>query len=68
VLAAILRQLAALPLEVVIPLHPRTAAAVRRHGLESLLSGVRVLDSLGPRTFLGLAAETAERPDRRAAR
>ncbi|MDN3351963.1 UDP-N-acetylglucosamine 2-epimerase (non-hydrolyzing) [Actinomadura sp. DC4] len=59
VLATILSQLAALPLEVVLPLHPRTAAAVRRHGLEALLRDVRVLDSLGPRTFLGLAAETA---------
>jgi UDP-N-acetylglucosamine 2-epimerase (non-hydrolysing) len=59
VLAAILTQLAALPLRVVIPLHPRTAAAVRRHGLEPLLAGLRVLDSLAPRTFLALAAETA---------
>lgn len=42
-----------------IPLDPRTAAAARRHGLESLLTGLRVLDALGPRTFLALAAETA---------
>jgi UDP-N-acetylglucosamine 2-epimerase (non-hydrolysing) len=58
-LATILEQLATLPLEVVLPLHPRTAAATRRHGLEPLLGGLRVLDSLGPRTFLGLAAEAA---------
>ncbi len=59
VLATIFAQLAALPLEVVAPLHPRTAAAVRQHGLEPLPAAIRVLDSLGPRTFLALAAESA---------
>lgn len=58
-LATILEQLAALPLEVVLPLHPRTAAAARQHDLKPLLAGLRVMDSLGPRTFLGLAAEAA---------
>lgn len=58
-LATILEQCATLPLEVVLPLHPRSAAAARRHGLEPLLAGLHVLDSLGPRTFLGLAAEAA---------
>jgi UDP-N-acetylglucosamine 2-epimerase (non-hydrolysing) len=59
VLATILTQLAALPLEVVMPLHPRTAAAVRRYGLEPLSAGLRILESLGPRTFLGLACHAA---------
>jgi UDP-N-acetylglucosamine 2-epimerase (non-hydrolysing) len=59
VLRTVLEQLAALPLEVVVPLHPRTAAAVRRYGLEPLLGGLRVLESLAPRTFLGLAAHAA---------
>jgi UDP-N-acetylglucosamine 2-epimerase (non-hydrolysing) len=59
VLGRILRELAMLPLEVVVPLHPRTVAAVRRHGLEPLLRELRVRDCLGPRTFLCLAAHAA---------
>lgn len=59
VLRTILRQLAGLPLEVVMPLHPRTVTAVRRHGLEPHLDGIRVLKALGPKTFLGLAAHAA---------
>jgi UDP-N-acetylglucosamine 2-epimerase (non-hydrolysing) len=59
VLDRILRQLAALPLEVVLPLHPRTAAAVRCHGLDGLLAGLRVVEPLDPATFLGLAAQAA---------
>ncbi len=59
VLGTILEQLSLIPLDVVIPLHPRTRAAAKRFGLEPLLAGMRVLESLGPRTFLGLAAEAA---------
>jgi UDP-N-acetylglucosamine 2-epimerase (non-hydrolysing) len=59
VLATVLEQLALVPLEVVVPLHPRTAAAVRRYGLGALLKGMRVLEPLGPKVFIGLAAEAA---------
>jgi UDP-N-acetylglucosamine 2-epimerase (non-hydrolysing) len=59
VLATVLGQLGALPLEVVVPLHPRTAAAVHRNGLGGLLAGMRILEPLDPVTFLGLAAEAA---------
>lgn len=58
-LARILRELAALPLPVVLPLHPRTVQAVDRHGLRPLLAGMRILEPLGPRTFLSLAAHAA---------
>ncbi|MDH3470465.1 MAG: UDP-N-acetylglucosamine 2-epimerase (non-hydrolyzing) [Acidimicrobiia bacterium] len=58
-LRAILSELAALPLPVVLPLHPRTAARVNEFGLESLLTGLRVVEPIGYRDFLGLAAESA---------
>lgn len=58
-LAAILTELAALPMPVVLPLHPRTAAAVERHGLSHLLSRLRTIEPLGSRRFLGLARHAA---------
>jgi UDP-N-acetylglucosamine 2-epimerase (non-hydrolysing) len=42
---------------VVLPLHPRTAAAVERFGLGSLLQHLRVLPPLGASDFLALAAQ-----------
>ena len=46
-LRAILTALARAPLPVVLPLHPRTAACIHRHGLESLLAGVNLMAPLG---------------------
>lgn len=60
-LSAILRGLgdvAALA-PVVLPLHPRTEAAVRSAGLTELLEPLRVVEPLGSRKFLALAAEAA---------
>lgn len=58
-LAAILTELASLPLPVVIPLHPRSVAMVTAFGLGELLGGLRVVAPMPPRQFLGLAAEAA---------
>lgn len=58
-LHAILAELAALPLPVVLPLHPRTAAAAARAGLGDPLAQLRVVDPLGSSTFLALAAHAA---------
>jgi UDP-N-acetylglucosamine 2-epimerase (non-hydrolysing) len=59
-LRTILAELAALPLPVLLPLHPRTARraagdAEARH----LLASLRVVDPLGYVDFLGLAVEAA---------
>jgi UDP-N-acetylglucosamine 2-epimerase (non-hydrolysing) len=59
VLARILSELGSLQLPVVLPLHPRTAAAVRVAGIEDLLKPLRVIDPVDGATFLGLAAEAA---------
>jgi UDP-N-acetylglucosamine 2-epimerase (non-hydrolysing) len=55
-LAAVLTELAALPLPVVFPAHPRTRAAAERHGLVAKLERLRPIAPLGYRAFLGLAA------------
>ncbi|MEY2571258.1 MAG: hypothetical protein QOE63_1608, partial [Acidimicrobiaceae bacterium] len=57
--AAILQPLAALPVPVVLPLHPRTAARAASFGLSSALEQLRVIDPLAPAPFLGIAAEAA---------
>jgi len=41
-------------LPVVFPVHPRTCASVRAHGLEPLLAPLRVLEPLGYPEMLGL--------------
>jgi len=46
-------------LPVLVPLHPRTRAAVERAGGERLLDGLRVMDPLGSVDFLSLAASAA---------
>lgn len=58
-LSAILAALRALPLPVLLPLHPRTAAAVRRAGLTALLDGLQVVEPISGLDFLGLAGEAA---------
>lgn len=46
-LCAMLKALNAAPWPVLLPLHPRTRAAIRRHGLEALLSDLRQVEPLG---------------------
>lgn len=59
VLDTILSELAALPLPVVMPLHPRTRAKIAEYGLGPKLDSLRVLDPIGYRHFLGMAKESA---------
>ncbi|MFD9700816.1 non-hydrolyzing UDP-N-acetylglucosamine 2-epimerase [Lentzea sp. NPDC059081] len=58
-LETILRELGALPLPVVLPLHPRTAARVSTFGLSGLLRRLRVVEPQPYRTFLALAHASA---------
>jgi len=55
-LEAILSELSKLGLPVVMPLHPRTRAAARRHGLGAALDRLHVVPPADHRTFLGLAS------------
>lgn len=55
-LATILQALAGLPLPVLLPLHPRTRAAVHRFGLERMLTDIRVVPPLDHPMFLALAS------------
>lgn len=57
--AAILDQLSALPLPVLLPLHPRSAARADDFELSDKLSAIRVIDPIGYAEFLGLGAESA---------
>ena len=57
--ATILDQLSALPLPVVLPLHPRSAARAADFGLSDRLATIRVVDPIGYTEFLGLGAESA---------
>lgn len=59
VLATILGELAALPVPVVLPLHPRSAARAAAAGLEPLLDKVLVAPPVGYREFLGLMGASA---------
>jgi UDP-N-acetylglucosamine 2-epimerase (non-hydrolysing) len=54
-LRAILDELGKLGLPVLFPLHPRTRAAVGRHGLSPALDRLRPIPPADHRTFLGLA-------------
>ncbi|MBL8778724.1 MAG: UDP-N-acetylglucosamine 2-epimerase (non-hydrolyzing) [Acidimicrobiales bacterium] len=58
-LAAILEQLASLPVPVVLPVHPRLAARVEGFGLQHLLDRLHPVAPLGYQEFLGLFAEAA---------
>jgi UDP-N-acetylglucosamine 2-epimerase (non-hydrolysing) len=57
--AAILEELAGLPVPVLLPLHPRSVARANTFGFENLLQKLRVIDPIGYREFLGLEAESA---------
>lgn len=58
-LQKVLEQLGALPLPVVLPLHPRTADRARGFGLSHQLSRLTVTEPLGYSEFVALAAESA---------
>lgn len=55
-LESILTELSKLGLPVLLPLHPRTRLAARRHGLSEALDRLRVIPPADHRTFLGLAS------------
>lgn len=59
VFASILAELAALPVPVLLPLHPRSRRRAEEHGLGGVLEGIRVVDPIGYPEFLGLLAECA---------
>lgn len=42
---------------VVLPIHPRTQAAVQRYGLDDVVASLMLLPPLSPRDFLGLEAD-----------
>jgi UDP-N-acetylglucosamine 2-epimerase (non-hydrolysing) len=54
-LLVILDELSKLGLPVLLPLHPRTRQAVRRHGLTAALERLQPIPPADHRTFLGLA-------------
>lgn len=59
VLARILDELAALPLPVLLPLHPRTVAATAQAGLAAKLARLQVVEPMDGTDFLALTAESA---------
>jgi len=58
-LGAILGELAAIPLPVVLPLHPRTRQRALGFGLHKELAALQVCDPMGYREFISLASEAA---------
>jgi len=59
VLARILDELAALPMPVLLPLHPRTLAAASQAGLAAKLGRLQVIEPVDGADFLALTAESA---------
>jgi UDP-N-acetylglucosamine 2-epimerase (non-hydrolysing) len=59
VLSTILSELAALPIPVILPMHPRTAVRAAEAGLEPLLDKLLVSRPVGYREFLGLMGASA---------
>jgi UDP-N-acetylglucosamine 2-epimerase (non-hydrolysing) len=57
--AAILTELASLPIPVLLPLHPRSVRRADGFGLQGLLSKLKVTEPIGYRDFLALEAECA---------
>lgn len=58
-LAAILHELAALGLPVVLPLHPRTRRRAAEFGLHNELAALHICAPIGYREFISLASEAA---------
>jgi UDP-N-acetylglucosamine 2-epimerase (non-hydrolysing) len=58
-LRVIMEQLAALPVPVILPLHPRTVRRVADFGLGALLDRIEVVEPIGYRDFLALGAGAA---------
>ncbi|GAA1341841.1 non-hydrolyzing UDP-N-acetylglucosamine 2-epimerase [Saccharothrix algeriensis] len=58
-LEVVLREMAALPLPVVLPLHPRTAKRVAGFGLDPLLAELRAVEPMAYPEFLALAGGAA---------
>ncbi len=58
-LRTILDELVALPVPVVLPVHPRLAARIEAFGLSDRLPSLRTVPPLGSRDFLGLFADAA---------
>lgn len=58
-LAAILTALSTAPWPVLLPLHPRTRACIRRHGLEPLLDSMHIREPQGFQTMLLLTRRAA---------
>src|SRR5262249_35457958 len=58
-LATILSELAAAPVPVMVPLHPRTRTKIGMFGCAGWLTPLHVTEPIGYREFLGLAAESA---------
>jgi UDP-GlcNAc3NAcA epimerase len=58
-LAAILTALSTAPWPVLLPLHPRTRACIRRHGLEPLLDSMHIREPQGFLTMLLLTRRAA---------
>ncbi len=58
-LGAILRELAAIPLRVVLPLHPRTRQRALEFGLQQELAALNVCEPIGYREFISLASGAA---------
>ncbi len=55
----ILEKLAKVPIPVLFPMHPRTAATVEKAGLHALLAPLQIVEPLGYRDFLGLLGSSA---------
>lgn len=55
-LGTILRALGSLSVPVLLPLHPRTQRRIEDFGLQELASGIRIVDPIGYRDFIGLGA------------
>ena len=58
-LGAILRELASIPLPVLLPLHPRTRHRAVEYGLQQQLAGLHVCEPIGYREFISLASAAA---------
>ncbi|MEA3502908.1 MAG: UDP-N-acetylglucosamine 2-epimerase (non-hydrolyzing) [Actinomycetota bacterium] len=58
-LEAILRQLAALPIPVIFPVHPRTAGQIASFRLADHQASLRLIDPIGYQEFLALGAGSA---------